>query len=107
MPKCRQYLAKQARFYTGLFYPAIVLIQVGCYYECYNRSAEALSKLLGYRLREKWRGLKVACGFHQRYLDKVCLQLETRRVSYAIVKQTERLAGYSKERVPHLLVQFL
>ena len=97
----------QVVFYTKLFPDTVVLFQVGCYFEAYGLAARKLSATLKYQLRRKGRGFSPACGFHQRFLNKVCCQLEANKVNYVIIRQTGRLLSFTRERLPQVRVQFV
>ena len=107
--KCPKYvntLKKQVNYFNKIFSDSLVFYQVGCYYETYLSHAETLSHIMHYRLRSKWRGMKKACGFHKRYLHKVCTTLEKEKISYAIIKQTGRYLNFTMEREPILMMTY-
>ena len=85
----------------------ICLIQIGVYYEAFNRHAKALTAITGIKLRENWRGFCYGCGFPKWVLGKVMETLEEKRLPYIIVYQTGRELYKAKERLPFLKVEFV
>lgn len=106
-PKNIKSLKQQVNYFTKLFVDHVILFQVGCYFECYGKSAQKLSLILNYQLKKEWRKFKTACGFHQRLLNKVCLKLDEYRISYVIIVQTGKYLHSTMERVPQMKVQFI
>lgn len=99
-------LKQQVRHFSKLFSDDLVLFQVGCYYETYNKTAEQFASLMNYQIRSKWRGFNKACGFHQRFLERVCHKLDERKVNYVIIKQNGKYINQTMKRVPFVRVQF-
>jgi DNA mismatch repair ATPase MutS len=85
---------------------SLLLFQVGCYYEVFGKQAEQFSALTGYQLKKKWRGFGKACGFHQRFMEKVIQKIEAKRLSYAVIQQTGKYLHYTMQRVPQFMVEF-
>jgi len=79
---------------------------VGCYYEAYGKQAEQFSAVMGYQIKKRWRGFGKACGFHQRFLEKVCHKLEANKISFVIIVQSGKHSYATMERVPQFMVKF-
>jgi len=99
-------LKHQVRYFNKLYSGHLLLFQVGCYYEAYSKAAEHLASLMNYQIKNKWRGFNQACGFHQRFLKRVCLKLEEQKVTYVIINQTGKYLTGTMERIPYLRVEF-
>jgi RNA-directed DNA polymerase len=106
-PRYVQTLKQQFHYYNKIFPNSLLLFQVGCYYEAYGKSAEQFSAVTGYQLKKKWRGFGKACGFHQRFLEKVCHKIEEQKISYVIIQQTGKYLQRTMERVPYKQILFL
>lgn len=106
-PKSIKNLRDQYRYFIKLFQNSLLLFQVGCYYESYGNYAEQINCLLGYKIKNNWRGFQLACGFHQRLLSKVCDDLEKQSVGYVIFRQTGKYLNSTMERVPFMRVEFV
>lgn len=107
--RCPRYvhtLKQQVSYYTKIFPGSLLLVQVGCYYESYNKQAEQLSAATGYQIRKSHRRFWRACGFHQRFLDRVCKKLETNKISYVVIVQSGKYLNATMERVPQFMVKF-
>lgn len=96
-----QTLKQQVSYYNKIFPGSLLLVQVGCYYESYNQQAEQLSAATGYQIRKKHRRFWKGCGFHQRFLERVCQKLEDQKISYVIIQQTGKYLQRTMERVPY------
>lgn len=105
-PSYVQTLKQQVYYYTKLFPGSLLLVQVGCYYEAYNQQAEQLRAATGYQIRKNQRRFWKTCGFHQRFLERVCQKLEEQKISYAIIHQTGRYLYQTMERVPTAQIAF-
>jgi len=106
LPKRIQTLKQQVKYFRKQFIGHLIFFQVGCYYEAYGRAADQLATVMNYQIQKKWRGFNRACGFHQRFLERVCHELEKQKISYAIIKQSGRYLNQTMERVPFLRVEF-
>jgi len=99
-------MRQQIRWLRRKYKDFVCIIQIGCYFECFERDAEILSKISGYRLRQNWRGFRYGCGFPNGLLEGLREELRVRRVPYIIVRQTGRELYRTKERLPYLLVRY-
>lgn len=99
-------LKQQVGHFSKIFPDDLVLFQVGCYYETYNKTAEQLASVMNYQIRSKWRGFHKACGFHQRFLARVCCKLDAHKISYAIINQTGKHWHHTMKREPWIRVEF-
>ena len=99
-------MRQQIRWLMRKYRNFVCIIQIGCYFECFERDAVILSKISGYRLRTNWRGFRYGCGFPNGLLEGLRKELEVRRVPYIIVRQTGRELYRTKERLPYLLVRY-
>jgi RNA-directed DNA polymerase len=97
-------LKKQVRWLHRHFPGYICLIEVGCYFETFDRSALKLNKATRLALLEKWRGFSWGCGFPLRRLKKVMGQLIDKSLPVVIVRQGERRVGTIRIRLPYLTI---
>lgn len=105
-PRDVQTLKQQVSYYNKIFPGSVLLVQVGCYYESYNKQAEKLSEATGYQIRTNYRRFWKACGFHQRFLERVCRKLESKKISYVVIVQSGKYLNATMERVPQFMVEF-
>jgi RNA-directed DNA polymerase len=105
-PRYVQKLKQQVNYYNKIFPNSLLLFQVGCYFETYNKQAEQFSDVTGYQIKKRWRGFGKACGFHQRFLEKVCDKIESNKISYVVIIQTGKYLSQTMERVPQFKVEF-
>ena len=101
-----QSLKSQIVYFNRVFPKAACLIQIGCYYEAYGRSAIMLHRALNYQLKPNWRNFTYACGFHQRLLERVCQKLAEKKVNYVVIRQTGNYLQRTMERLPSVQVEF-
>jgi len=105
-PRDVQTLKQQVYYYTKIFPGSLLLAQVGCYYESYNKQAEQLSAATGYQIRKNHRRFWKTCGFHQRFLERVIQKLEADKISYVVIIQSGKYLNATMERVPQFMVKF-
>ncbi len=95
----------QVYWLNSKFNQYICLIEIGSYYEAFNRNALLLSKLTGIKLNRNWRGFYFGCGFPKQTLINVLKQLNYQRKSILMVNQSGRQLYKTKERLPYLIIQ--
>lgn len=100
------FLRQQIRWLHRTYRNYICIIQIGCYYECFNENAVRLSAVTGFTIKKNWRGFSYGCGFPKPLLEKVMGELQKRYVPFIIVKQTGRELYCAQERLPYLLVKY-
>ncbi len=84
----------------------VVLVQLGCYYEAFNTSAEVLAKALNLHLKQNWRGFACACGFPQKMLLPMLAELKKQRVPLVLLRETGREGRHAKQRALHLILEY-
>ncbi len=99
-------LKQQVKWLCRKYQNYICIIQIGCYYECFNANAVRLFALTGFALKKQWRGFSYGCGFPKKLLDDVMDELRMLKVPFVIVRQTGRELYRAKERLPYLLVKY-
>lgn len=102
----RAKLDAQVYWAQRVFKNRLVLVQLGCYYEAFNASAEVLAKASNLQLRQNWRGFACGCGFPQKMLAPILAELKKRRVPFVLLRETGRTARYAKQRALDLIVEY-
>ncbi len=99
-------LKQQVRWLERQFASHLCLIEVGCYFEAYDRSAQQLAQALGLKLQPRWRGFAYGCGFPRRFLPKILAQLKKQRAPVVVVRETGRELYKTKERSIYLILEY-
>lgn len=79
----------QYRFFADRFPDALALIQVGCFFECYDAQAERALRLLKLRRLKARRGVRVRCGFPVRLLPRYRTRLLREGLPVAVIREDE------------------
>lgn len=101
-----QTLKQQVSYYTKRFPGSLLLVLLGCYYKSYDQQAEQLSAATGYQIKNHQRRFWKTCGFHQRFLERVCQKLEANQISYVVIVQSGKYLNATMEPVPRIMVKF-
>ncbi len=89
----------QYLYYAGIFNPAVIFFQVGCFYEFYDNLKDEVRKLLN--LRRIQRGKRnIKYGFPVRLEYTYSGRLLNSGIAVVVVRQTERYIGRIRERLP-------
>jgi retron-type reverse transcriptase len=81
-------LRDQYRFFAERFPDALLLVQVGSFYECYDEQAEWMSRVLRLGLVVRGRGCRVRCGVPVRLGSRCIRALVTRGIPVALVRES-------------------
>lgn len=79
----------------------ICMFKVGTFYHIYNKDAEILSYILGYKIKEIGENLK-ECGFPVAALPKVMTKLEILKINYLTLDRRNNYDVDTKEDYKNL-----
>lgn len=73
------------------------LIHLGSWYKCYGDDAKVISFITDYKLFEDNRTLQPTIGFPESSIDKVVNYLNTNKISYTLVNDSDRIYDFGEE----------
>lgn len=95
-------LRVQYRFFAHRFPEAIVLFQVGCFFECYDGQAEQALQLFRLRRLKAGRGFRVRCGFPVRLLPRYRDWLLRGGLSVAVIREDASSPWLGRVKARHM-----
>lgn len=95
-------LRAQYRFFADRFPDAIVLFQVGCFFECYDGQAEQALQFFRLRRLKTGRGFRVRCGFPLRLLPRYRDHLLTGGLSVAVIREVADRPWLGRVKARHM-----
>jgi len=77
----------------------LVFFPVGSFYEFYDSQAECVCGLFGLKLTKGWRGFRVGCGFHRRWLGVFLRKALAAGYHVALIRRERSIDGGFRRRL--------